>query len=154
LGLNKIKALEPCAPVRRYQREGPGEMVHLDIKKLGRIDHIGHRITGERKGQSTLRTQGKGPGWAFVPVAIEDALRIGFAKVMNSERRRSAYSFLKAALAYHESLGIKVERVMTDNGRWKIGHRGPERSAISRDHHRPVHAWHGRFGNDESHSQA
>jgi len=116
LGLNRINALEPAEPVRRYQRERPGEMIHLDIKKLGRINGIGHRITGDRKGQSNLRARGKGPGWEFVHVAIDDASRIAFAKVMNSERRRSATAFLKAALAYYGSLGIKVERVMTDNG--------------------------------------
>ena len=112
LGLNKIDALEPCEPVRRYERERPGEMIHLDIKKLGRIKGVGHRITGDRTGQSNNR----GVGWEFVHVAIDDASRIAFAKVMNSERRRSATAFLKAALAYYESLGIKVERVMTDNG--------------------------------------
>jgi len=116
LGLNRLSALEPAEPVRRYERERPGEMIHLDIKKLGRIDGIGHRITSDRRGQSNLRARGKGPGWEFVHVAIDDASRIAFAKVMNNERRRSATAFLKAALAYYESLGIKVERVMTDNG--------------------------------------
>jgi len=116
LGLNRIDALEPCEPVRRYERERPGEMIHLDIKKLGRINGIGHRITGDRRGQSNLRARRQGPGWEFVHVAIDDNSRIAFAKVMNSERRRSATAFLKAALAYYESLGIKVERVMTDNG--------------------------------------
>ena len=112
LGLNKIKALQPAEPIRRYARDHPGEMIHLDIKKLGRIKGIGHRITGDRTGQSNNR----GVGWEFVHVAIDDASRIAFAKVMTSERRRSATAFLKAALAYYESLGIKVERVMTDNG--------------------------------------
>ena len=116
LGLNKLSALEPAEPVRRYERERPGEMIHLDIKKLGRIDGVGHRITGDRSGQSNLRARGEGPGWEFVHVAIDDASRIAFAKVMKNERKRSATAFLKAALAYYESLGIKVERVMTDNG--------------------------------------
>jgi transposase InsO family protein len=116
LGLNKLSALEPAQPVRRYERERPGEMIHLDIKKLGRIDGVGHRITGDRSGQSNLRARGKGSGWEFVHVAIDDASRVAFAKVMNNERKRSATAFLKAALAYYESLGIKVERVMTDNG--------------------------------------
>jgi transposase InsO family protein len=116
LGLNKLAALEPSEPVRRYERERPGEMIHLDIKKLGRINGIGHRITGDRSRQSNLRSRGQGPGWEFVHVAIDDASRIAFAKVMNSERRGSATAFLKAALAYYGSLGIKVERVMTDNG--------------------------------------
>jgi transposase InsO family protein len=112
LGLNRIGALEPAAPVRRYEREKPGEMIHIDIKKLGRFNSIGHRITGDRKGQSNSR----GVGWEFVHVAIDDHSRIAFAKVMPSEKRRSAIMFLKAALAYYDSLGVKVERVMTDNG--------------------------------------
>src|SRR5580698_2471581 len=116
LGLNKIKALEPAEPVRRYERERPGEMIHLDIKKLGRIDGIGHRITSDRRGQSNRRARGEGLGWEFVHVAIDDNSRIAFAKIMPNERKRSATAFLKAALAYYESLGIKVERVMTDNG--------------------------------------
>jgi transposase InsO family protein len=116
LGLNRLSALEPAEPVRRYEREHPGEMIHLDIKKLGRIDGIGHRITGDRRGQSNRRSRGQGLGWEFVHVAIDDASRIAFAKVMTSERKRSATAFLKAALAYYDSLGIKVERVMTDNG--------------------------------------
>jgi transposase InsO family protein len=116
LGLNRLSALEPAEPVRRYERERPGEMIHLDIKKLGRIDGIGHRITGDRRGQSNRRARGEGLGWEFVHVAIDDNSRIAFAKIMPNERKRSATAFLKAALAYYESLGIKVERVMTDNG--------------------------------------
>jgi transposase InsO family protein len=116
LGLNKLSALEPAEPVRRYEREYPGEMIHLDIKKLGRIDGIGHRITGDRSGQSNRRSRGEGLGWEFVHVAIDDNSRIAFAKVMANEKKRSATRFLKAALAYYDSLGIKVERVMTDNG--------------------------------------
>lgn len=112
LGLNRIGALEPALPVRRYERDRPGEMIHIDIKKLGRFNRIGHRITGDRTGQSNTR----GVGWEFVHVAIDDHSRVAFAKVMGSERKRSAILFLKAALAYYESLGIKVERVMTDNG--------------------------------------
>jgi len=115
-GLNKISALEPSEPVRRYERERPGEMIHIDIKKLGRIDGIGHRITGDRHGQSGRRSRGEGLGWEFVHVAIDDNSRIAFAKVMPNEKKRSAITFLKAALAYYESLGVKVERVMTDNG--------------------------------------
>jgi transposase InsO family protein len=112
LGLNRIAALEPAAPVRRYERARPGEMIHLDIKKLGRFNKVGHRITGDRKGQSNSR----GVGWEFVHVAIDDHSRIAFARIMASERKRCATAFLKAAVAYYASLGIKVERVMTDNG--------------------------------------
>jgi transposase InsO family protein len=111
-GLNRLSTLEPAEPVRRYERERPGELIHIDIKKLGRFNQTGHRITGDRRGQSN----GRGVGWEYVHVAIDDHSRIAFAKVMPSEKRRSAIVFLKAALAYYESLGVKVERVMTDNG--------------------------------------
>jgi len=112
LGLNRISALELIEPARRYERAKPGEMIHIDIKKLGRFNKVGHRITGDRTGQSNNRDV----GWEFVHVAIDDHSRIAFAKIMPSEKKQSATAFLKAALAYYESLGIKVERVMTDNG--------------------------------------
>jgi len=112
LGLNRLSALEPAEPVRRYEREKPGEMIHIDIKKLGRFNRIGHRITGDRRGQSNSR----GVGWEYVHVAVDDHSRIAFAKIMPSEKKRSATMFLRAAIAYYECLGIKVERVMTDNG--------------------------------------
>ena len=111
LGLNRINALEPAVPVCRYEREKPGEMIHLDIKKLGRFARTGHRMTGNRQG-----CRNKGAGWEFVHVAIDDHSRIAFARIMGSERKRSATAFLTAALAYYETLGVKVERVMTDNG--------------------------------------
>ena len=112
LGLNRLEALEPAEPIRRYERERPGELIHIDIKKLGKIKGVGHRITGDRRGQSNNR----GVGWEYVHVCIDDASRIAFAKVMRDERKRSATAFLRAAVAYYASLGIKVERVMTDNG--------------------------------------
>jgi len=112
LGLNRIAALEPAEPVRRYERERPGELIHIDIKKLGKFNQIGHRITGDRTGQSRSR----GVGWEYVHVCIDDASRVAFAKVMPSQKKGCAITFLKAALAYYEGLGIKVERVMTDNG--------------------------------------
>src|SRR3954449_3160976 len=112
LGLNKLSALEP-EPVRRYERENPGELIHLDIKKLGKIGSVGHRITGRRTG---LVNRHLGIGWEFVHVCIDDASRIAFSRVMKDERKESAIVFLKAAIAYYASLGVKVERVMTDNG--------------------------------------
>lgn len=112
LGLNRLSALEPAEPVRRYERDHPGEMIHIDIKKLGRFNRIGHRITGDRTGQSNSR----GVGWEYVHVAIDDHSRVAFAKVMPNEKRRSAIAFLKEAVAYYDSLGVTVERVMTDNG--------------------------------------
>jgi transposase InsO family protein len=112
LGLSRIKDLEPAAPVIRYERQQPGEMIHLDIRKLGRFDRVGHRITGDRTGQSNSR----GIGWEFVHVAIDDASRLAFCQIMPDERKQSATAFLFAALRYYRGLGITVTRVMTDNG--------------------------------------
>src|SRR5260221_13810373 len=94
LGLSKLSALEPAEPPRRYERERPGEMIHIDIKKLGKFDQIGHRITGDRKGQSNSR----GVGWEYVHVCIDDASRVAFSKIMKTERKCSAVAFLKAAV--------------------------------------------------------
>jgi transposase len=109
LGLNRLSALEPAEPPRRYQRDRPGELIHIDIKKLGKFNKIGHRITGDRTGQSNNR----GVGWEFVHVCIDDASRIAFSRVRKTERKGCAIAFLKAAVAYYASLGITVERVMT-----------------------------------------
>ncbi len=112
LGLNKLSALE-LEPVRRYERENPGELIHIDIKKLGKIGSVGHRITGRRTG---VVNRNLGIGWEFVHVCIDDNSRIAFSQVMKDERKASAVAFLKAAVGYCASLGVKVERVMTDNG--------------------------------------
>ena len=90
----------------------PAKVQLIHIKKLDRFDRVGHRITGDRTGQSNSR----GIGWEFVHVAIDDASRIAFSLVMPSEKKESATAFLKAALAYYQSLGVTVARVMTDNG--------------------------------------
>ncbi len=119
-GLNRWRNLEPAEPVRRYERARPGEMIHIDIKKLGRFDRVGHRITGERTKQSSRRGKkgGKtwGAGWEYVHVCIDDHSRLGFADIMANEKKQSAVAFLKAAIAWYAQLGITVERVMTDNG--------------------------------------
>ena len=112
LGLNKLKALEPAEPVRRYERDQPGELIHIDIKKLGKFSRTGHRITGNRKGQSNTR----GIGWEFVHVCIDDHSRVAFTQILPDEKKTSAVAFLKAAVAYYQSLGVTVQRVMTDNG--------------------------------------
>ena len=113
LGLNKLQRLEPAEPVRRYEREHPGELIHIDIKKLGRFESVGHRITGDRTGQSNSR----GIGWEFVHVCIDDASRVAFSQILPDETQGTApCAFLKAAVAYYASLGVNVERVMTDNG--------------------------------------
>ena len=113
LGLNKLSALEPAEPVRRYEREHPGELIHLDIKKLGRIGSVGHRITGRQTG---VVNRHLGIGWEYVHVCIDDASRIAFVQVMADQRKESAAAFLEAAIAYYAKLGVRVERVMTDNG--------------------------------------
>ena len=89
LGLNRLSALEPATPPRRYQRERLGELIHIDIKKLGKFNRIGHRITGDRTGQSNTR----GVGWEFVHVDIDDASRIAFTRVMKTERQTCAVTF-------------------------------------------------------------
>jgi transposase len=105
LGLNRLSALEPAEPIRRYERAHPGELIHIDIKKLGRIGSIGHRITGRQTGGINRHL---GIGWEFVHVCIDDASRVAFSQVMKDERKESAVAFLEAAVAYYLSLGIKV----------------------------------------------
>jgi transposase InsO family protein len=110
-GLSRIRDLEPAEPVVRYQRETPGELIHIDIKKLGRFDQVGHRITGRGR-QGTSR----GIGWEFVHVCIDDASRVAFSQILPDEKKESAVAFLITAVAYYASLGVAVARVMTDNG--------------------------------------
>ena len=112
LGLNRLAALEPAEPARRYERENPGDLIHIDIKKLGRFNQVGHRITGDRTGQAGNR----GVGWEYVHVCIDDASRVAVSQVLSDEKKESAVAFLKAAVAYYATLGVAVQRVMTDNG--------------------------------------
>jgi transposase InsO family protein len=115
-GLSRLRDLDPSEPVRRYERQHPGELIHIDIKKLGRFHQIGHRITGDRTRQSSPRGRHEGAGWEFVHVCVDDASRIAFTRLMPDETAKSAVAFLKAAIAAYEHLGVKVTRVMTDNG--------------------------------------
>lgn len=110
-GLERLKKLDPVIPIRRYERSKPGELVHLDIKKLGRVVGIGHRITGVR----THDRKGK-KGWEFVHVCIDDYSRLAYVEVLPNERAESSIAFLYRAAAWLRSQGITVERVMTDNG--------------------------------------
>jgi transposase InsO family protein len=112
LGLNRGRDLEPAEPERRYERENPGEIIHIDIKKLGRFERVGHRITGDR----TAPNKSRGAGWDFVHVCIDDHSRVAFSEIKPDETADSAVPFLKAAVAYYKSLGVTVTRVMTDNG--------------------------------------
>jgi len=108
--LSRWRDLEPRAPVLRYEREHPGELLHLDVKKLGRIQGVGHRITGDRTGRI------RGIGWDFVHVAIDDASRLATANVASDEHPHTAERALRAAVEHYRKLGIRVQRVMTDNG--------------------------------------
>lgn len=109
-GLNRLAALEPAAPVVRYEYPLPGDMLHLDIKKLGRFHRPGHRVTGDRT-QNSPRA-----GWEFVHVAIDDHSRFAYADIQPDESGKSACLALLAALRYYRALGITFRRVLTDNG--------------------------------------
>ena len=109
-GLSRLGDLQPQQPVQRYERETPGELLHIDIKKLGRFERTGHRITGDRT-QAT-----RGIGWEFLFVAVDDHSRIAFTQMYPDERKESAVSFVQAATEYFAKLGVTIERVITDNG--------------------------------------
>lgn len=116
-GLSRIKDLDPPQRVIRYERERPGELIHLDIKKLGRIERVGHRIHGDRS------TRVRGAGWEFVHVAIDDASRLAYIEVLANEQAVTTAGFLRRALIFFRQHGIrKVERVMTDNGSPYVSH--------------------------------
>jgi transposase InsO family protein len=111
-GLSRLRDLEPVEPGRRYERDHPGDLIHLDIKRLGRFERTGHRITGDRIGQSNSR----GIGWEYVHVCVDDASRLSFTEIHPDEKAVSAIAHFKAAVAWYASMGVKVARVMTDNG--------------------------------------
>jgi transposase InsO family protein len=117
IGLGKRSRLEPLEPANRYERRRPGELLHIDIKKLGRIDGIGHRITGDRASQRTIRRGKKRTtGWEFVHVCVDDATRLAYVEVLADETALTAAGFLRRAVAHFGSYGVRVEAVMTDNG--------------------------------------
>jgi transposase InsO family protein len=112
LGLGRLKLLEPKPPIQRYEREKPGELIHVDTKKLGRFNKIGHRIRGD----IGRRNRNHQSGWDFVHVAIDDASRLAYVEVLDDETGLTACSFLARAIAWYRSQKITVERVMSDNG--------------------------------------
>jgi transposase InsO family protein len=113
LGLGRLERLDPPAPVVRYQRQRPGELIHIDTKRLGKIAGIGHRITGRRSG---MINRHRGIGWECLHVAVDDASRLAYTEILPDERKASAIAFLERALAWFARHGITVERIMTDNG--------------------------------------
>jgi transposase InsO family protein len=111
IGLGRLSRLEPPEPPNRYERRRAGELLHIDVKKLGRITTIGHRISGDRRSQA----KGKA-GWEYVHVCVDDATRLAYVEVLADETGQTAAGFLRRAVAFYERHGIHVERVMTDNG--------------------------------------
>src|SRR5215212_742543 len=119
IGLGKLSRLEPPEPANRYERARPGELIHVDVKKLGKIAGVGHRITGERSSQNAnrrARRRGEPKGWEFVHVCVDDATRLAYVEVLADEKAITAVAFLKRAVAFYRRHGITVQRVMSDNG--------------------------------------
>lgn len=110
LGLSRLAALQPPVPIVRYERASPGELLHIDTKRLGRIRGVGHRITGHRQHRS------RGIGWDAVHLAIDDHSRVSFAQVLPDEAGLCCTQFLREAVSHYASMGVHIERVMTDNG--------------------------------------
>jgi len=121
VGLGKLSRLEPVEPPNRYERRHPGELLHVDVKKLGRIaGGAGHRVTGTRRANPT-KTNAAGQrerqvGWEYVHVCVDDATRLAYVEVLADEKAATAVGFLKRAIAFYARRGISVQRVMTDNG--------------------------------------
>ena len=129
-GLERLSKLERAEPANRYQHRRPGDLLHLDVKKLGRISGFhGHRITGDRARRR------RGAGWDYVHVAIDDRTRIAYAEVLRDETGETSAAFLRRALAWYRTLGIRVRRILTDNG---SGYRA-RRFAHELEHLRVVH---------------
>jgi hypothetical protein len=121
IGLGKRSRLEPPEPPNRYERARPGELVHVDVKKLDRFRQPGHRVTGRgghhRVTQTTQAGRGRGVvGWDFVHVCVDDATRLAYVEVLADERGTSAAAFLERAVRWFAERGVVVERVMSDNG--------------------------------------
>lgn len=108
--LNRLKSLEPTPPVIRYERETPGELLHLDVKKLARFQKVGHRISGDR------RSQPRGEGWEYLHVCIDDHSRVATVEIYADEKGETAVRFLWGAVAYYARFGVTIKAVMTDNG--------------------------------------
>ena len=115
-GLARLRALEPARPTRRYEWAQPGDLVHVDVKKLGRIGRVGHRIHGDR------RTHVRGIGWEYVHVAVDDASRLAYVEVLGDEDAPTVTAFLWRALQWFRRHGLRVRRLMTDNAFAYCGH--------------------------------
>jgi transposase InsO family protein len=115
IGLGKLSRLEPLEPPNRYEKQRPGELVHVDVKKLGKIARPGHRVTGRVAGAGHHR-RAFHLGWEYVHVCVDDATRLVYVEVLDDEKAVTAVGFLRRAVAHFAAFGVRVERVMTDNG--------------------------------------
>jgi transposase InsO family protein len=115
IGQGKLSRLEPSEPTNRYEKQRPGELVHIDVKKLGRIARPGHRVTGRISAAGHHR-RAYDVGWEYVHVCVDDATRLVYVEVLDDEKAVTAVGFLRRAVAHFAAFGIRVERVMTDNG--------------------------------------
>jgi transposase InsO family protein len=109
-GLNRLPATHDGGPAVRYERPTPGELIHIDVKKLGRIERVGHRIHGDRTARA------RGAGWEFLHVCVDDCTRLAYAEVLTDERTPTVIAFLERAVAHLAAMGIRTQRLMTDNG--------------------------------------
>lgn len=133
-GISELKKLQPKEPVVRYEHSGPGEMLHMDIKKLGRFWRAGHRATGDRSQDS------EGAGWEYVHVCIDDYSRVAYVEVLPDERKESATAFLIRAVQWFARFGIRIRRLLTDNGscyRSKLFQKQCQRLGIRKKFTRP-----------------
>jgi transposase len=151
LGLHRLSRLEPPEPPNRYCRRHPGELIHVDVKKLGRFDFPGHRVTG--RGPGHHRNKVRRLGWEFVHVAVDDTSRLAYVEVLENERAATCIAFLRRAIDWFAAHGVVVERVMTDNGSgyrarahaaagWRARHQAPPHPALPAPHQRQGRALH------------
>jgi hypothetical protein len=117
IGLNRVSKLEPPEPPNRYCRRHPGELIHIDIKKLGRFNKPGHRVTGRGPGHHNHRV-----GWEAVHVCVDDTSRVAYVEVLPDQKTATCIGFLDRAIAWFATHGVIVERVMTDNGSAYVSH--------------------------------
>jgi len=117
-GKGRLPRLDADEPERRYERPMPGELVHIDVKKLGRVSGVGHRVTGSR----AVAKRARGAGWEFVHVCVDDCTRLAYVEVLEDERSDAVIAFLRRAVAWLADQGVNVERVMTDNARTYRSH--------------------------------
>lgn len=114
-GLRRLRDLEPKEPVERYEHRRPGDLLHLDVKKLGRIERVGHRIHGDRTQAA------RGAGWEYVHVAIDDRSRVAYVETLRDETAATTAGFLRRAIAWYRTVGVRVRRILTDNGSGYLG---------------------------------